>query len=83
MTAIDQPNNHFYASSIATWATTTDTRDLRDLIKIMERDGFDYSLWFIPHPHDTHYEIKFYQPQIEGAMWVGHFKISKKKGRKV
>lgn len=72
------PNNHFYASSVATWATTTPERDLRELIALMDAEGFDYNLFFIPHPHDTPYEIRMYQPQIEGAQWCGMFSPNKK-----
>lgn len=76
----EQPNNHFYLSSVAAWVVSTPERDLRDCIKMMEKDGFGYSIWFVPHPHDTPYQIKFYAPQIEGAVWCGFFE--KKGGRK-
>ena len=64
---------HFYAASIAQWATTTDTRDLPALIELMNRDGFDFALWFVPGEHTSSYQIKMYQPQVEGAQYLGHF----------
>ena len=33
-----QANTHFFAASIVTWAQTTDTRTLPDLIKLMEKE---------------------------------------------
>ena len=69
----EKPNNHFFASSIAQWATTTDERDLRGLIKLMDQDGYPYNLFLIPGPFDAEYEIKMYQPQAPGAVWVGHY----------
>ena len=80
MSTAKQPANHFYASSVAMWATTTPERDLRQLIELMDSDGYPYNLFFIPHPHDTPYDIKFYQPQIEGAVWVGFFE-TKERGK--
>ena len=68
-----QPNHHFYASSVAQWATTTDKRDLRQLLKLMDKDGYSYNLFLVPIPHDSQYEIKFYQPQVEGTQWLGFF----------
>jgi hypothetical protein len=77
----DKPQLHFFASSIATWATTTDTRDLRALLKLMDGDGYPYNLFLVPVPHDTHYDIRRYAPQVEGAQWVGYFE-TKNRSRK-
>lgn len=73
-------STHFYASSVAAWVTTTPERDLRQLIKHMERDGFSYNLFLVPLPHTANYEIKMYQPQVEGTQWLGYFET--KKGKK-
>jgi len=70
---------HFYASSVADWATTNDTRDLRALLKIMDKFGYSYNLFFVPVAHTANYEIKAYQPQVEGAQWLGHFEVKGKK----
>jgi hypothetical protein len=64
---------HFYAASIAAYATTTDERDLPALINLMNSDGFDYALWFVPGDHTAAYSIRMYQPQVEGAKYLGHF----------
>jgi hypothetical protein len=66
-------NHHFFASSLAQWVTTNDERDLRDLLKIMEEDGYSYNLFLVPLPHDAEYTINFYQPQVKGTVWLGHF----------
>ena len=73
---------HFYASSIAQWATTNDTRDLPALIDLMDKDGYTYSLFRVPVPHDTDYDIQMYQPQVTGTEYLGTFTLPKKKGRK-
>jgi hypothetical protein len=75
-------HHHFYASSVAQWATTTDERDLPALLDLMEKDGLTYSLFRVPGKHTDEYEIKMYQPQVKGAEWLGTFTITKKKARK-
>lgn len=70
-------DQHFYASSVAQWATTTDERDLRQLLKLMDKDGYSYNLFLVPVPHDTPYDINMYQPQVEGTQWLGFFEVNK------
>lgn len=70
---------HFYASSVADWATTTGTRDLRSLLKLMDKFGYSYNLFLVPVAHDAPYEIKAFQPQVEGAQWLGFFEVKAKK----
>lgn len=67
------PDYHFFASSVATWATTNDERDLRALLKLMDKEGYPYNLFLVPVPHTEHYAINFYQPQVEGAKHIGFF----------
>lgn len=72
-------HQHFYASSVATWATTTDERDLPDLLDMMEKEGLTYNLFMVPVSHDKEYEIKMYQPMVKGTQWLGTFTLPKKK----
>ena len=72
---------HFYASSVAQWATTTDKRDLPALLDLMNKDGYTYNLFRVPGKRDATYSIKMYQPQVEGVEWLGTF-TAPKKGRK-
>jgi hypothetical protein len=74
-------NHHFFASSVATWATTNDQRDLRDLIKLMDAEKLSYNLYYIPLPHGADYEIRMYQPQVKGALQLEFFEFHN--GRKV
>jgi hypothetical protein len=73
---------HFYASSVAQWATTDDKRDLPALLDLMEKDGYTYALFRVPVPHTADYEIKMYQPQVAGTEYLGTFTLPKKKARK-
>ena len=69
---------HFYASSVAQWATTTEERDLRQLTALMDKDGYSYNLFLVPGKHTDEYEIKMYQPMVEGLQWLGHFEVKSK-----
>jgi len=72
-------NCHFFASSVWTWITTDETRDLRQLIKHMDKEGKPYNLYFVPVPHDADYEIKMFQPQVEGTQWLGYYEKKKRR----
>jgi hypothetical protein len=62
---------HIYGSTVATWATTTDKRDLGALLKLLKADKLPYSLWYVPLPHDADYEIRMYAPAVDGAVFLG------------
>ena len=68
---------HFYASSVCQWATTNDKRDLRQLLKLMDKDGYSYNLFLVPCKHDALYDIKMYQPHVAGSQWLGFFEVKK------
>jgi hypothetical protein len=72
--------SHFYASNAYGWVTTSNTRDLRQLIKHMDDQKVTWVLWFVPVPWNTTYDINFYAPQVEGATEAGVFNF--KNGRK-
>lgn len=77
-----QPDNHFFASSIASWYVTTPERDLRQLLKIMDKEGYPYNLYLVPGSWDSDYKINYYAPQVEGTQWVGFFEADQKKGKR-
>lgn len=68
---------HFYASSAATWMTTTPERDLAQVIEMMQAEGLTFNLYMVPCSHDANYEIKMYAPQVAGAEWLGTFDYNK------
>lgn len=66
-------DHHFFATSAGSWLTTSKTRDLRALLREMDRDGLQYSLWLVPGPYDADYEIECYRPMVEGAKLLAVF----------
>jgi len=75
-----QARQHFFAASVAMWAITTPERGLRELLRMMEEDGHGFNLFLVPLPHDVNYSIAFYQPQVEGAQWLGYFDVQDNQG---
>jgi hypothetical protein len=75
-------DQHFFAASASQWATTNETRDLPALLDLMNEDGYTYNLFSVPVPHTTEYDINMFQPQVEGAEWLGTFTVPKKGSRK-
>ena len=75
MTVMNHDNNkgHFFASSVADWITTTPDRSLSFILQYMENEGLPFNLFYVPQPWDSNYEIKMYQPQVEGTQWLGFF----------
>jgi hypothetical protein len=70
--------HHFYASSFCTWKTG---EDMRDVINHMEKEGHEYTLWYVPMSNDSNYQIKYYAPQVAGSFVLSTF-TPKKKPRK-
>jgi hypothetical protein len=71
--------HHFFAASAATWAVTSEERDLQALLKLMDKEKLAYNLYLVPCSRDTEYTIKWYQPQVEGTMHLGTFLFKQKK----
>jgi hypothetical protein len=71
--------HHFFAASAATYALTNEERDLQALLKLMDKERLAYNLFLVPCPHDTAYEINWYQPQVEGTMHMGTFNFKQRK----
>jgi hypothetical protein len=76
-------NHHYFASSVANWAATTEERTLQDLINLMVGHGDSFSLFYVPVSPDTQYEINFFTPQVEGTKFVEFFDKAKFKKKRV
>jgi len=68
--------HHFYVSNVANWRTGMDMITLIDRMKF---DGYPFSVWYVPVPKDSEYEIKGYAPQVPGAVELA---VYKKEGKK-
>ncbi len=75
----NQPQQHFYVTSIAEWAVTTDKRDLRQLLNDFHNAGYPYDLFLVPCAWNTPYGIRQYQPEVEGTQLIASFPKPKKR----
>lgn len=73
------PNAHVFASSAFTWAITTPERSISDLVKLMDKEGYPYNLYYVPLPHNSNYEINLFRPVVIGSTWLGTVTPGKKK----
>jgi hypothetical protein len=78
MLTVTQPTFHFYLSNVFTWRTGT---DLHTLMKAMDKEKLTYWVWYVPGDKDIAYQIRFYQPQVEGAFVLD--RIDYQKGKRV
>ena len=74
---VDSAGNefHYFASSVASWKTST---DLSGLIKSMESEGYPFNLYKVNGPEDCDYFITNYAPYFEGSgksLWIGFFDV--------
>lgn len=63
---------HFYSSSLAQWKVDEDPAAL---VAHMKRDNYPFTLWFVPVPITADYKIMEYMPQVDGAMYLGTYKV--------
>ncbi len=61
---------HFYAVSAIEWNVRENPETL---VKLMKSSGWDFTLYWVPHPIDTEYRIENYVPQIQGVIRLAHF----------
>lgn len=65
---------HIYGQNIAEYYCN---ENILEVIKWFEKQKLVYSLWYVPVPKDASYGIEFYQPQVDGAKYLGSFKNKK------
>lgn len=74
-----QPTFHYLVTNPFEWEVGI---DLHDLMKRFDRHGYTYWVWYVPGEKDSTYNIRFYQPQVEGSFVLMEHNPAEKK-RKV
>jgi hypothetical protein len=59
-----QPEFHYLLTNVFEWVSGT---DLHALMKTMDKKGYTYWVWYVPGDSTSAYEIRFFQPQVEGS----------------
>lgn len=63
---------HFFAASMAEWRVHEDPVVL---INAFKREGYSFTLWYVPVDIRTNYEIEYFSPIVEGAKMLGTYII--------
>lgn len=79
---------HFYVANSYEWRTGT---DLTELLKWAQKYGRswglkskpDYWAFYLPLPASANYEINWYQPQVDGAVYLGSYDSKGRKANEV
>ena len=66
---LDMTEHHYFASSVSDWRAN---KDIRELVREMDnlREGTahgEYKIYRVPLPVDAPYDIRNYQPLVEGV----------------
>jgi hypothetical protein len=56
--------HHYFAASLDCFTTSV---DLEDIVARMKVEACDFTVWWVPLPLFSNYEVVDYAPQVEGA----------------
>jgi hypothetical protein len=73
-----QPVFHFLVTNPFEWRTGT---DLHALMKLMDAEKHTYWVWYVPGEETSTYEIRFYEPQVEGSFVLAEVEKKRKAKR--
>jgi hypothetical protein len=59
---------HFFASSASEWRVAS---DIRSLIKLMDKLGDPYRIWYVPLDIVAYYDIENYRPVVDNLVYLG------------
>jgi hypothetical protein len=62
--------HHFFVTSMAEWKVGY---DLETLIKYFKKSKYTFAVYLVPGTTDANYEIKMYQPDVEGLVWLATY----------
>jgi len=65
--------HHFYGANYAEWKTSDNLVEVIDWFRKPRQGGAAYTIWLVPGHKSSKYEIRWYAPQVEGAIVLGTF----------
>lgn len=71
-TLVPPTGHHFFATSFASWHTST---DLVALIKKFEQEAHPFLVFYVPLPEESNYEIQDFSPQVEGVIELAYYGV--------
>jgi hypothetical protein len=74
----NQPQFHFYGSNFREWRTSTNLQEVIDHFRTKENASHNFAVWYIPLSTKTEYMIEWYEPQVEGRIYLGSYNKKKR-----
>ena len=65
--------HHFYANNYAEWITSDNLHEVIKYFTKQRNVKSPYTVWLVPGAKNSTYEIKWYAPQVEGAIVLGTY----------
>lgn len=75
-TQVTESKFHFFGSSVEQWRVET---DIWKLIAFFKRYNEEFTLWRLPVPQSTHYNIVLFRPEVQGRVYLGRYSPKSRK----
>ena len=69
---------HFYSSNWMEWKTSTNLQEVIDHFRTKENAKHNFVVWYVPLPTSSTYQIEWYEPQVEGRIFLGSYNKKKR-----
>ena len=69
---------HFYGSNWMEWKTSTNLQEVIDHFRTKENAKHNFVVWYVPLPTSSTYQIEWYEPQVEGRIFLGSYNKKKR-----
>jgi len=69
---------HFYGSNWMEWKTSTNLQEVIDHFRTKENAKHNFVVWYVPLPASSTYQIEWYEPQVEGRIYLGSYNKKKR-----
>ena len=68
-----EKQHNFYANNFAEWITSDNLHEVIKYFAKQRNSKTPYTIWLVPGPKTSKYEIQWYAPQVEGAIVLGTY----------
>ena len=65
--------HHFYAANHLEWIASDNLIEVIEYFTKSKGTKTPYTVWLVPGPKNSTYEIKWYAPQVDGSIVLGTF----------
>jgi hypothetical protein len=69
---------HFYGANWMEWNTSANIQEVIDHFRTKENANHNFNLWLVPLSAEATYKIDWYEPQVEGRIFLGGYNKKKR-----